>query len=176
MNPADGRLPVHEIYSACDQLTREGFTREVVAVSRRGGISLPIVSWRSAQKGPALWILSGIHGEEPAGPNAIARAIPLIAELNRPVVLLPLCNPTGYARSWRYLNRQKWSAVDTGASVGDAEHLLLAFNRPARTRAGEASSPEARMLTRHVLELARDYPPRLALDLHDDDMLAQGYV
>ena len=67
---------------------------------------LPIIALRSPKKGPAIWVLAGIHGEEPAGPNAVAAAIADIAMLgeHRPVVLLPLLNPHGYARNWRYLN------------------------------------------------------------------------
>jgi hypothetical protein len=35
-------------------------------------IALPIIALRTPKKGKALWVISGIHGEEPAGPNAIS--------------------------------------------------------------------------------------------------------
>ncbi len=89
-------------------------------------VPLPIVALRSPVKGPAIWILAGIHGEEPAGPNAVAAAIDDIAKLgeHRPVVLLPLLNPHGYARNWRYLNVAEYSESVDGQSVGDSSHLL----------------------------------------------------
>ena len=69
-------------------------------------LPLPVIALRSPTHGPAIWILAGIHGEEPAGPIAVADAIDDIAKLGamRPVVLMPLLNPHGYARNWRYLN------------------------------------------------------------------------
>jgi hypothetical protein len=85
-----------------------------------------MVAFRSPVSGPATWIISGIHGEEAAGPNAIAAAIDDIAKLgeHRPVVLIPLSNPHGYVRNWRYLNSPVWSENIDAQSVGDSSHLL----------------------------------------------------
>ncbi len=78
---------------------------------RAGRYALPVIALRTPQGGEACWILSGIHGEEPAGPNAIAASIDAIAALGerQAVVLLPLNNPHGYVNNWRYLNMQKYS-------------------------------------------------------------------
>lgn len=177
---ADGRRPIEELYVVYAGLVTQGWELEVVAQSQPSGTShpLPVVALRSSQQGPATWILAGIHGEEPAGPNAIAAAIDAIAALGRqrPVVLLPLCNPQGYVRNWRYLNVATYSDAVAGQSVGDSSHLLPDPKEPARARAAGASSAEAEALTRFVLRLASTYPPRYSIDLHEDNLINAGYV
>ena len=70
---ADGRAPIESIYRACLGLVESGWTAEVIAKSQPPGTPapLPIIALRSPKAGPAVWILAGIHGEEPAGPNAV---------------------------------------------------------------------------------------------------------
>jgi hypothetical protein len=125
-----------------------------------------------------VWILAGILGEEPAGPNAIAAAIEDIARLGaeRPVVLLPLLNPQGYARNWRYLNVPVYSDSIDGQSVGDSSHLLPSAEDPARPRAPAASSPEAAAITAWILVRQEDYPAVISVDLHEDNLIDEGYV
>jgi hypothetical protein len=177
---ADGRAPVEDLYRAYESLVAHGWSLEVVAESAPEGTSrsLPILALRSPGTGAAVWILSGIHGEEPAGPNAIAAAIEDIARLGgrRPVVLLPLLNPQGYARNWRYLNVPVYDPAIDGDSVGDSSHLLPdgAVSGPARAPA--ASSPEADAITRYVLAWSADYPPEVSIDLHEDNLIHEGYV
>ena len=177
---ADGRAPVESIYRAVNSLVDRGWTAEVIAQSAPDGTTtpLPIVALRSPKTGPAVWILAGIHGEEPAGPNAIANAIDDIARLGaeRPVVLLPLLNPQGYARNWRYLNVPTYSEEIDGQSVGDSSHLLPSAEDPARPRAPAASSPEAAAITAWILARQSDYPAVISLDLHEDNLIHEGYV
>src|SRR5690349_18996651 len=121
----DGRLPVEDLYRSFSSLERNGWVKEEVVVSERECdgrlLALPILSFRTKRKGRAVWIIAGIHGEEPAGPNAIAEGINDVRELaeSYPVVLLPLCNPLGYATNWRYLNMQTWEEGKEIQSVGD---------------------------------------------------------
>ena len=128
MTHADGRAPIQQLYASYAQLIEQGWILEIVYQSEPFGTSeaLPIIALRSPNSGPAAWFLAGIHGEEPAGPNAIAASIDELAELGRKnaVVLLPLCNPHGYARNWRYLNVPVYSESIEGNSVGDSSHLL----------------------------------------------------
>jgi hypothetical protein len=177
---ADGRAPVETIYRAFNSLVDRGWTAEVIAQSAPDGTTtpLPIVALRSPKTGPAVWILAGIHGEEPAGPNAIAAAIEDIARLGaeRPVVLLPLLNPQGYARNWRYLNVPVYSESIDGQSVGDSSHLLPSTDDPARPRAPAASSPEAAAITAWILVRQEDYPAVISVDLHEDNLIDEGYV
>ena len=176
----DGRAPVESIYRAVNSLVDRGWTAEVIAHSAPDGTTtpLPIVALRSPRTGPAVWILAGIHGEEPAGPNAIATAIEDIARLGdeRPVVLLPLLNPQGYARNWRYLNVPVYSEKIDGQSVGDSSHLLSSAEDPARPRAPAASSPEAAAITAWIIARQADYPAVISLDLHEDNLIDEGYV
>jgi hypothetical protein len=177
---ADGRAAIQSLYAASLGLVGRGWHLDVVVQSQPAGTStpLPIIALRSPRTGPAVWVLTGIHGEEPAGPNAVAAVIEDLAALGErmPVVLLPLCNPQGYARNWRYLNTPTYSAEVEGQSVGDSSHLLPAPADPARPRAAAASSPEAAALTAYVLRTAGAYPPLVSIDLHEDDGLAAGYV
>jgi len=177
---ADGRMPIEELYAACLALLGRGWQLEVIFESRPAvrEYALPVIALRTPQEGPAVWILSGIHGEETAGPNAIAASIDTIAALGerRPVVLLPLLNPHGYANNWRYLNLAEYSAEIDGHSVGDSSHLLPDPERPGEARAASASSPEADAITAWVLQMAARYPPGYSIDLHEDNLIDEGYV
>jgi hypothetical protein len=152
---------------------------DVIVHSRPVGTAqaLPVIALRSPVAGPALWLLTGIHGEEPAGPVAVSRSIDTLARFGRKhaVVLLPLLNPWGYARNWRYLNMPGYAEGAAMQSVGDSSHLLQDPDRPGQARAA-ASSPEAAAITGYILGQMSNYPVRYSLDLHEDDVIDQGYV
>jgi hypothetical protein len=174
---ADGRAPLAQLSQRYAALAaRHGWRQETVHayVDDPGA---EISAWRTGRSGEALWILSGIHGEEPAGPNAIADnldALAALAEAGVPVVLLPLCNPRAYRSNWRYPNTPERDWRKGGYSVGDAEYLLPGLDDPAQPRAAAPPGPDTAALTRYVLDLARDYPPRLVLDLHEDELSTEG--
>ncbi len=176
----DGRKPVEALYRAYTSLLERGWQLDTIIESQPQGrtYALPVIALRTPQNGKACWILAGIHGEEPAGPNAIAESIDAIAALGerQAVVLLPLNNPQGYVNNWRYLNMQKYSETIEGQSVGDSSHLLIDPEHPDRARAGAASSPEADAITRYILELSAQYPPAASIDLHEDNLISEGYV
>src|SRR3989339_1600612 len=107
----DGRAPIENLYAAYLKLLEPGHWEvEIIAEAattwQGKPVDFPILAFKTKITGPALYILSGIHGEEPTGPNAIADSLDVLTEMgkNRPVVLIPLCNPLGYFRKWRYLN------------------------------------------------------------------------
>jgi hypothetical protein len=176
----DGRKPIGQLYQAYLALLDKGWELDIVVQSKPPGreFALPVIALRTPRAGNALWILSGIHGEEPAGPNAIAEAIEQIAALGerQPVVLMPLNNPQGYVHNWRYLNMARYSAAVEGQSVGDSSHLLPDPENPARARSPSASSVEADAIGAYVLRLATDYPPAYSIDLHEDSLISEGYV
>jgi hypothetical protein len=87
---------------------------------------------------------------------------------------MPLLNPLGYQRNWRYPDAAVYSETRPGSSVGDSDHLLPNESGAARREA--PACRQAGMLTAKILELARDYPPLLSLDLHEDNLLEKGYV
>jgi len=169
---ADGRLPIEKLFEAQDTLLRSGRWEVETVFDDRG---LPSRVFRTKKKGPALWVLAGIHGEEPAPPNAVAQNIEKFDALARkgiPVVLFPLCNPVGYVKAWRYPDSEGRSG--TGHSVGDSDHLLP--DKAGKPRAMKATSAQAGALTAKVLALSKDYPPVLSVDLHEDDSIAKGYL
>jgi len=178
---ADGRLPLAAIMRRFDTLaTKHGWVAETI-YAYPGTPEVAIRSWRTPHRGEALWILSGIHGEEPAGPNAIAANLDSLTRLAAsgvPIVVIPLANPNAYRHNWRYPNtpERDWKSGG-GYSVGDAEYLLPDLDKGAQPRAVAAPGPETEALTRYVLRLAELYPPRLVLDLHEDELSrAGGYI
>ena len=174
----DGRIPLGTIMGRFDALSTEhGWISETIyGYPDTQGIT--IKSWRTPHRGAALWILSGIHGEEPAGPNAIAAnlaSLTQLADAGVPIVVIPLANPNAYRHNWRYPNtpERDWKKGG-GYSVGDAEHLLPDLDAGSKPRAVKAPGPETAALTQYVLRLAEQYPPRLVLDLHEDELSQEG--
>jgi len=168
---ADGRRPIQQLYQAMDDLAKKGpWTMETVYADQ----GLPIRVLRTQRKGPAVWLLAGIHGEEPAPPNAVARGIDeisLLAARDIPVVVFPLCNPVGYSKGWRYPDAKERRV---GHSVGDSDHFLL--DEDGKPRLAQPASDQSAALTAKVIELAQEYPPVLSVDLHEDDSLPAGYI
>lgn len=175
----DKRYPIDKLYKSFNKLKQNGWIEEIICKvnfnHNNKQISLPVISLRTPQKGKSIWIISGIHGEEPAGPNAIVDGIKEIAELGKKhsVVLLPLCNPAGYLRNWRYLNMKEYSPKKEGQSIGDSEHFLLNGKNARRKQPG---SPEAFTFTSYVLKLSKEYPPIATFDLHEDNKINKGYI
>jgi hypothetical protein len=174
---ADGRLPLAQLMARFATLSESlGWSGETVyAYPDTPG--LEIKAWRTPHRGEALWILSGIHGEEPAGPNAIAAnlaSLTRLADSGVPIVLIPLANPAAYRRNWRYPNTPERDWKKGGYSVGDAEYLLPDLEQGSAPRAARAPGPETSALTQYVLRLAAAYPPRLVLDLHEDELSTEG--
>ncbi len=174
---ADGRMPLEKLYKAYLNLPEKNWNRKVIyaetiKLSNGQKVGAPILSFSTKKKGLALWLIAGIHGEEPAGPNALARSAAIInstANCRTPMVFLPLCNPKGYRQNWRYLGKRRG---ECGKSVGDAEHLLLsAANKPRRKL---PNSPQADALTKEVLELSKTHPPLLTIDFHEDELIKKG--
>jgi len=135
-------------------------------------ITFPVLSLRTKKKGKAVWIISGTHGEEPAGPIAISKNIDFFNKLSKqgiPIVILPLVNPSGYYRNWRYLFHKKDWII--GKSMGDCEVFLLnKNNRPRR----KSTHPRAEKFIKHILSLIKEYPPLFVLDLHEDEISTMG--
>lgn len=177
---ADGRRPIQELYTAYLGLLDTGWRLDIIIRSQPPGADhpLPVIALRSPGTGPATWFIAGIHGEEPAGPMGLADSKAALAAMGErePVVVLPLLNPHGYARNWRYLNRPDWAEGTEVLSVGDASHRLPHPDHPSRARQLRASSPEAAAIVGFILGAAREHPPRVTVNLHEDSLLDAGYV
>lgn len=174
---ADGRATLAELAGRFETLARAHGWRQESVYAYPDAPGLSIDAWRTAHEGAALWVLAGIHGEEPAGPNAIAanlESLVALAESGVPIVLVPLCNPQAYRNNWRYPNTAERDWRKGGYSVGDAEYLLPALEAGDRPRAATPPGPDTEALTQAVLRLAAAYPPRLVLDLHEDELSTEG--
>jgi len=174
---ADGRATLQQLSGRFESLAADHGWQQETVYAYPDAPGFEIRAWRTPRAGEALWIISGIHGEEAAGPNAIARNLDALVELERlgvPVVLMPLCNPKAYYRNWRYPNTAERDWRKGGYSVGDAEHLLPDLEQGGQPRAAAPPGPETEALTRFVLGLAEQYPPRLVLDLHEDELSTEG--
>jgi len=178
----DGRLPVDELFSAFNRLENEfGWEKEIVhsqvLETSQGKREFPICCFQTPAKGPAFWLFAGVHGEEPAGPNAIAAEIGYLAKLGReiPMIVFPLCNPFGYFCDWRYTN--VYRDAKRGKSVGDMDWVLAKPNVfPPEPRMKEPSCPEAKAMALAILEKSSEYPPVIFFDLHEDESLYSPYI
>lgn len=166
----DGRLAIdtlNRLFLNLPAFINQEVFREQLSFSG-GKKDLACYALTSKIKGPALWLLAGIHGEEPAGTNAVASLMARgffeeLQDTGRPLVIFPLINPLSYFFNWRYPYPEK------GTSVGDSEHLLPAINNPGLARRSKPICQEAKAFTKKVISLAREYPPIFVLDLHEDE-------
>lgn len=166
----DGRLPIEKLYQSFSELEKKfGWQVEKTYEQKVGKALLPILGLRTRKEGKGLWLIAGIHGEEPAGPNAIAQNVEFLGKLGQkiPIVLLPLCNPSGYLRDWRYPNESR--NEKKGKSVSDSDHFLPDLKNPTRPRTKKPACPEAKALTSWVIKLSKKYEPQLVIDFHEDE-------
>lgn len=176
----DGRSSLQKLYTKYDELIGYGFEKETVytvfAKTLKGDVEMPVYCYKSLKKGPSIWLLAGVHGEEPAGPNAIALNISYLGQLGReiPLVVFPLLNPKGYSLNYRYPNEIR--DFHKGHSVSDCEHYLLDIEDPTKPRALFPGSEIAAKVTKFVLDTIYDYPPLLTEDHHEDETLERGYI
>lgn len=172
---SDGRMTLREIESAYQPLLDSGmWDRDEICNQRvfdkDGRIigRLPVYALRTRIRGAAMYVIAGIHGEEPAGPNALARSVDYLgayAEQGIPMVVMPMANPAGYYRDWRYQNAHRGH----GNSIGDADHVLPAKNGPGPRRSA-ASSVESGYVMDYLQSLKENgWNPFMGLDLHEDD-------
>jgi len=163
----DGRISLSNLFESYCKLESFGWKKEVIAIQN----GLPVIAFTTPKKEnrqvKSLWILGGIHGEEPAGPNAFSSQIEVINNLGKegiPVVFIPLLNPLGYSKDWRYENEKRDFRL--GHSVGDAEHLLL--DKEGKARAVSSKSQTAKQILDWVTKTIPIFQPELVIDHHED--------
>src|SRR3989338_2254102 len=103
------KIPLKNILTSIEKLSRSPYWKNKKIfvpqeIYRGEKIAYPIIALTTKKRGPALWLIAGIHGEEPAGPNALILSMDKIIELGktRSIVLFPLGNPHGYHKNFRY--------------------------------------------------------------------------
>ncbi len=180
----DKRKPIEELYDSYAGLAKKGWLSEIIYLQpdevSGQKISLPILCYRTPKKGKALWLIAGIHGEEPAGANAIAENIAYLHTLKNkgiPVVIFPLCNPKGYRKNWRYPMRKKISHnYKLNLSVGSAIHVLPSRENFKKPRRNKPECFESKAIILYILKIFPQYLPRLVIDLHEDESIIAPYV
>lgn len=154
----DRRPAVAELLAAYRPLLAAGWHEFLLATQAP---ALPILAYASGPRAERI-VIAGIHGREPAGAIALARQVALLiaSARQRPLLVLPLLNPWGYAHHERY--------SPTGQSVSDSDHLL--------GRAAVPACAEAAAITDYLLHRADLAPQAAVLDLHEDPIYeAPGY-
>lgn len=176
----DGRISLFDLYKRFFVLVEKyNWSYDVIFNEKYLGfdgkeINIPVYAFRTKKLGKSFWILSGIHGEEPAGPNALAYSVKKIAELGRimPIVFMPMLNPIGYIKNFRYPNEYRDSKI--GKSVGDADHFLLGENGKSRIK--KPSNKQSKSLSEYILNVSKKYPPLVSIDHHEDELLNKSYI
>ena len=181
----DGRMPIIEIYRKLSRLKDSLWIKETLYCQRidlkqNKRKSLPILSFRTRLKGNALWLIAGIHGEEPAGPIAIAKNVRYLNKLAKriPIVLLPLCNPSGYRRDWRYPTlKRKNTKLDKSEipTVSASEHYLI-DEKTGKPQAKKPINKESEEISSYIVQHSENYPPLLVLDFHEDESAKKQYI
>ena len=168
----DERLSLIEMYQSFEILEQKGWLKELICFQKvEGSDAFPIYGYLSVPNPTepieSLWIMGGVHGEEPAGPNAFAQMIDHISALKEysiPVMFLPMLNPSRYSRDFRYEN--EFRDFRKGQSVTDSEHLLL--NDEGRARSDQPISQTSKEITGWVVKNFTTYLPKLVIDHHED--------
>jgi predicted deacylase len=120
----------------------------------------PVPLWRvrsEPHEEGGLTIVSGFHGEEPAGPVALLTFMDHVLgrarTLDVPICIYPVMNPHGFDRTLR-------TTVDGHFTNAGFIHDL------------DPTSPEAALLQDDLLAA----PPHVFLDLHEDDREPRAYL
>lgn len=174
---SDGRKDVKDLFFEYDKLLKAGWIRQTVykqTVDVDGKIeTLPINAYiydpiKNGKPKPSFWIIGGVHGEEPAGPNAFAESIDILVDLSQkgiPLVFIPLQNPEGYINDSRYFDSNQ---TTDGHSVTDSDHVLCDLEDKDKPRVNKPNNKYAEENLRWVTKKVKDFPPLLIMDHHED--------
>ena len=169
----DHRMQINDIYNNFSKLNENNWQMEIIYEKE----NLPIIAFKTKKQGKALWLIAGVHGEEPAGPNAIAENIKFLNNLAKkiPIVLIPLCNPRGYSMNWRYPYMKYLKKDGSYQSVGDAEPFLPSINDTTIPN-NKKIILEAKAICEYIIKTSKTHPPILSLDFHEDDSKTGAYI
>jgi len=178
----DNRMPIKFIYDSYSELDKKYWIKTILKVKNikynNKEYSYFIPAYKTKKTGKAIWLIAGIHGEEPAGANAIAKEIDYINKLGKKqaMVLLPICNPLGYIKNWRYPYSEKIYRNKISKSVGDSEHLLIDIKDTRIPRIKKPILKESELISKYVLKQIKKHPPKLVIDLHEDKSFSDSYI
>jgi hypothetical protein len=172
----DGRRSLLELWNKYLELEESGWEKELIAEQKLildgKEITFPVYAFKTlltnGKPVKAMWVLGGVHGEEPAGPNAFFEQLDTIKKMGMsgvPMVFIPLLNPSGYSRDFRY--EDEYRDFRKGHSVTDSEHYLIqeGLEKP---RVETPNSKTAGDVTSWVEKTVSLYQPELVIDHHED--------
>lgn len=172
----EGRRSLVDLWTKYLELVDENWEVEVIAEQKLNlngkEINLPVYAFKTPLIGDlstkSMWILGGVHGEEPAGPNAFFEQLETIKEMGASgisIIFVPLLNPAGYCRDFRY--EDEYRDFRKGHSVTDSEHYLLQVDSD-KPRVEMPNSKTAGEITGWVEKRVGVYQPELVIDHHED--------
>src|SRR5258708_3580838 len=174
---SDGRRDIKGLFFEYNKLLQVGWKREIVYEQRVDidgrNETLPIYAYvfdptKDGKPKYSFWIIGGVHGEEPAGPNAFAQSIDVFTDLSRsgiPIVFIPLQNPEGYLKDSRYFDSNQ---TTDGHSVTDCDHVLCDIKDKDMPRVSEPNNIYAESNLKWVTKKIKDFIPLLIMDHHED--------
>lgn len=174
----DVRWPIQKLYQSYEQFILAEWAYEVVAIQQvkinDQQVGFPILAFFSdsdrKNSDETFWALAGVHGEEPAGVNAFARQTEYfikMAQKNIPMVVMPLLNPAGYVRDWRYENTQRDFKI--GQSVTACDVYLNKLRSPLESSVVPMSET-AKKVTTWIIQNSKKHLPKLVFDHHEDEL------
>lgn len=154
----DGRMFIGDLYRKLELLKTAGWQSEEIysqkiALPHGPQIDVPVFAYKSRPGKVQRLVLAGIHGREPAGPNALAAYVKELIEIgkNQGILVISPCNPHGYVFNKRF--------APSGNSVGDSDHFFISNALP--------TCEEADRLTAYLKEQVLPGVTAV-LDLHED--------
>lgn len=173
----DKRLSLDKIYNSYHNLDKKIWKKQILHIQEDKAYRHEILGFKTRKAGKALYIIAGIHGEEPAGPIAISKNIGFLNDLAKkiPIIMIPLANPKGYRKNWRYPNLKNFPKNNEYCSVSDSEYYIPDQNNPKKPR-NKNVCMEAKAITSFIVDNIRKYPPVLSLDFHEDDSKTGAYI
>lgn len=120
--------------------------------------ALEVITLTGSQPGPTVWMVGGIHGDEPSGvmiARDVARAYTIDYELCGTVHICPAVNGSGLANTTRH--------------TAEGRDLNRLFGGPSDTSA-------SRVLAEQLFERIVSTNPALVIDLHGDWQRSIPYI
>lgn len=183
----DSRYPLEILFAKFDLLSDNyGWKKEILCTQEftdESGINyqIDVPYYRTQITGDSLWILAGVHGEEPAGPNALADNIPVLAQLGLtiPIVIFPLCNPGGYSRNWRFNDLYREVIVenfDSATKLTALKSQEYTYRSFFSSQFEPSNNVEEYAIYQQIIELKNTYQPLLVVNHHEDEFALAGYI
>src|SRR3989344_6475031 len=129
---------------------------KITVKNNKEKITLPFISIKSPKKGPKIFIIACMHGDE-KGSHFVAKTLIKILKnklVRGEMYFIPLLNPLGYKKNSRFFNKEDLNTIFPGNKNGSL----------------------AKKTTYQVFNKIIQFQPDLVLDLHNDWKRSINYV